>query len=179
MASILKRGKAWRAQIIRKGYKAQHRTFDTMKEAQTWAKTVESKMMRRVLSWGILKWPSLGDFGWPPGASLLADEARGVDVRTTAEELAEQLDLVGRRAGGEFRQSLGSQGLRSRIKCREFVPKRGDSGLRGPTLRFELLEFGLYLRELCDESLTRCGRRDIRNPFVVGPFHDVGGNEIR
>ena len=20
------------------------------------------------LSWGILKWPSLGDFGWPPGA---------------------------------------------------------------------------------------------------------------
>ena len=37
----------------------------------------------------------------------------------------------------------------------------------------------LYLRELCDESLTRCGMRDIRNPFFVGPFHDVGGNEIR
>jgi len=48
MASIIKRGKTWRAQIIRKGYKAQHRTFDTKAEAETWAKTVESKMMRRV-----------------------------------------------------------------------------------------------------------------------------------
>ena len=65
--------------------------------------------------------------GIPRLARLLADEARGVNVRTTAEELAEQLDLVGRRAGGESRQRLGSQGLRSRIKCREFVPKRGDS----------------------------------------------------
>jgi hypothetical protein len=25
------------------------------------------KRLDQVLRWGILKWPSVGDFGWPPG----------------------------------------------------------------------------------------------------------------
>ena len=29
------------------------------------------RRLDQVLSWGILKWPSVGDFGWPPGRSTL------------------------------------------------------------------------------------------------------------
>ena len=43
-------------------------------------------------------------------ARLLADEARGVEILTTAEELTEQLHLIGRCAGGEPRQRLGNDG---------------------------------------------------------------------
>ena len=58
-----------------------------------------------------------------------------------------------------------------------FNVKRSDSGLRGGTLRFDLLDFRLYLRELCDESLTRRGRGgDIRKRFFVRSFHGVGGH---
>lgn len=48
MASIVKRGKYWRAQVRRKGFDPLHGTFDTKKEAETWAATVESKMLRHV-----------------------------------------------------------------------------------------------------------------------------------
>jgi hypothetical protein len=30
------------------------------------------------LSWGILKWPSLGDFGWPPGAVRAGNSVDGL-----------------------------------------------------------------------------------------------------
>ena len=48
MASITKRGNYWRAQIIRKGYPPQHRTFDTKGEASAWARDVESEMDRGI-----------------------------------------------------------------------------------------------------------------------------------
>ncbi|AOK41833.1 site-specific integrase [Burkholderia vietnamiensis] len=48
MASITKRGRFWRAQIIRKGYPPQYRTFDTQAEAEAWARLYESEMDRGV-----------------------------------------------------------------------------------------------------------------------------------
>jgi addiction module HigA family antidote len=48
MASITKRGKYWRAQVRREGYPPQHASFDSKKEADTWAATIESRMLRRV-----------------------------------------------------------------------------------------------------------------------------------
>lgn len=48
MASITRRGQYWRVQIERKGYPYQHRTFDSKGEAEKWAKSVESEMVRRV-----------------------------------------------------------------------------------------------------------------------------------
>lgn len=44
MAYIQQRGQFWRAEVRRKGYKPTYRTFDTQKQAQQWARRVESEM---------------------------------------------------------------------------------------------------------------------------------------
>ena len=44
MAYIKERGAFWRAEVRRKGYKPAYRTFDTQKQAQQWARRVESEM---------------------------------------------------------------------------------------------------------------------------------------
>lgn len=44
MAYIKQRGAFWRAEVRRKGYKPNYRTFDTQKQAQQWARRVESEM---------------------------------------------------------------------------------------------------------------------------------------
>lgn len=44
MAYIKQRGAFWRAEVRRKGYKPSYRTFDTQKQAQQWARRVESEM---------------------------------------------------------------------------------------------------------------------------------------
>ena len=114
--------------------------------------------------------------GIPRLARLLTDEACRVDVWTTAEELTEQLHLVGRGTRSKPRKRLGSQGQRSRIKCREFVPKCGDSGLRRDALRFDPLKVRLCLCELGDQRVTRRERQNIRKLFFAGRFHSVGAN---
>ena len=49
MATFVKRGDLqWRAQIRRKGYPQQSGTFNTKSEAEAWAATVESEMVRGV-----------------------------------------------------------------------------------------------------------------------------------
>jgi len=49
MASIRKRGPyQWEAQIRRRGYPAQSKTFNTKAEAEAWAKMIESEMSRGV-----------------------------------------------------------------------------------------------------------------------------------
>jgi len=48
MASITKRGKYWRAQIIRRGYPPQFRTFDTKIEAEGWTRLIENEMDRGI-----------------------------------------------------------------------------------------------------------------------------------
>lgn len=49
MASIRKRGPhQWEAQIRRRGFSAQSKTFDTKAEAEAWAKMIESEMARGV-----------------------------------------------------------------------------------------------------------------------------------
>lgn len=44
MAYIKQRGDYWRAEVRRKGYKPTYRTFDTQRQAQQWARRVESEM---------------------------------------------------------------------------------------------------------------------------------------
>lgn len=44
MAYIQERGGYWRAEVRRKGYKPFYRTFDTQKQAQQWARRVESEI---------------------------------------------------------------------------------------------------------------------------------------
>lgn len=47
MASITKRGAyQYQAQVRRKGYPTQTRTFETKRDAEDWAATVESEMRR-------------------------------------------------------------------------------------------------------------------------------------
>lgn len=49
MASIRKRGQyQWEAQVRRRGYPAQSKTFNTKAEAEAWAKMIESEMSRGV-----------------------------------------------------------------------------------------------------------------------------------
>lgn len=46
MATFTKRGKAWKAQVRRKGYESVTCTFDTKAEAQRWAESIEGDMAR-------------------------------------------------------------------------------------------------------------------------------------
>ena len=46
LASITKRGRYWRAQIVRRGYPPQYRTFDSRAEAEAWSRALESEMDR-------------------------------------------------------------------------------------------------------------------------------------
>lgn len=48
LASITKRGRYWRAQIVRRGYPPQYRTFDSRVEAEAWARVLESEIDRGV-----------------------------------------------------------------------------------------------------------------------------------
>lgn len=53
MATIRDRGPAvtlgqWEAQIRRKGYPAQRKTFETKSDAQAWARMVESEIARGI-----------------------------------------------------------------------------------------------------------------------------------
>ena len=48
MARISKRGRYWRAQIVRRGYPPQYRTFDTRAEAEAWSRAMESEMDRGI-----------------------------------------------------------------------------------------------------------------------------------
>ena len=48
MASISKRGRYWRAQIVRRGYPPQYRTFDTRAEAEAWSRAMETEMDRGI-----------------------------------------------------------------------------------------------------------------------------------
>ncbi|MDR2839327.1 MAG: site-specific integrase [Azonexus sp.] len=50
MASITRRGTRWQAQIRRKGYPIQTKTFETKKEAKAWTAVVESEMNRGVFA---------------------------------------------------------------------------------------------------------------------------------
>ncbi|KNZ67872.1 hypothetical protein AB595_23200 [Massilia sp. WF1] len=47
MASILKVGDAWRAQIRRKGHKSISETFSTKAQAVAWARKIEAEMDAR------------------------------------------------------------------------------------------------------------------------------------
>jgi len=47
MATYRRHGAGWQAQIIRKGYPARYRTFDTKDAAKKWAVQIEAEMMRR------------------------------------------------------------------------------------------------------------------------------------
>lgn len=44
MASIRQRGSKWQARIIRKGFPAEVRSFDTKSEAVKWARSIEAQM---------------------------------------------------------------------------------------------------------------------------------------
>ena len=48
MASISKRGRYWRAQIVRRGCPPQYRTFDTRAEAEAWSRAMDSEMDRSI-----------------------------------------------------------------------------------------------------------------------------------
>ena len=48
LASITKRGRYWRAQVVRRGYPPQYRTFHSRSEAEAWARVLESEMDRGI-----------------------------------------------------------------------------------------------------------------------------------
>lgn len=48
MATITKRNQYWRAQVRRRGYPDQYRSFDTRVQAEAWARSVENEMDRGI-----------------------------------------------------------------------------------------------------------------------------------
>ena len=48
MATLTKRGNFWRAQVRRRGFPPQHKSFDSRAEAEAWARGTESEMDRGV-----------------------------------------------------------------------------------------------------------------------------------
>ncbi|HTR08748.1 MAG TPA: site-specific integrase, partial [Paraburkholderia sp.] len=48
MASIIRKGSKWQARVIRKGFPAQSKSFNTKAEAQLWANEIENSMLTGV-----------------------------------------------------------------------------------------------------------------------------------
>ncbi len=115
-------------------------------------------------------------WGMPWRARLLADEARRVEVRTTAEELTEQFHLVGWRAGGNPGSGSGTTG--------RGVASSAASSFRSASILAVAAVRCASIRSRSDSAFAssvtsrgpRSGGRDIRKLFVVGRFHGVRGN---
>ena len=50
MTSIRKRGRHWRAQMVRRGYSPQYRTFDTRAEAEAWTRGMAGQTLMRLFA---------------------------------------------------------------------------------------------------------------------------------
>ncbi len=156
MASFIQRrgpnGKrVWQAHIRRRGYQAQVRTFDTKAEAQAWAATIESEIVRGVFV------------------------SRAEAERTTLDEalVRYQTKITPRK------KSIGERGFVRRWRAHplaqrtlasirgkdiaEFIRSREADGVGGNTIRLELA----LLSHLFNTARSAWGMESLTNPIEL------------
>ena len=156
MATFRKRSGSWQVLVRKKGFGQIGRTFDTKAEAETWAKIVESEMVR--------------------GVYISRDEAENT---TLAEALDRYIDehtsklktayREGNRARALKKDSLGKRslaGIRG-VDIADFIKRREAGGVGPKTIKLDL---GL-LSKLFNLCKTSWGMESLQNPvlFVQKP----------
>lgn len=150
MASITKRGRFWRVQIIRKGYPPQYRTFDTEPQAAAWARHIENEMDRGVFA------------------------SRAAAERTTLADALERYwqevakfkkhpDQERRRINHWLRQSISRYAL-ANLRGSEFAryrDERRESGRAENTIRLELA----LVSHLFEIARKEWGMESLQNPL--------------
>lgn len=88
MASIIKIGDSWRAQIRKKGFPAETRTFETKAKAKAWADKVEADMVaRKYQDVRILADKTLGDLIDKYNKEIGANKPWGKSKKATIEQI--------------------------------------------------------------------------------------------
>lgn len=127
MASIIKRGNYWRAQIRRRGYPVQNNTFDTKVQAESWARSVETAMDRGLFV-------SLGE----AQRTTLAESLQRYGREISSTKHHPQQDL--QRIRHWLRQPMAANFL-ANLRGTDFAKYRDDrlaEGLAPNTVRLEL-----------------------------------------
>lgn len=134
MASITKIGERWRAQVRRRGHPSKARTFDTRKEAETWARRVEA---------GI-------DAASPVAADDLTVKELILEYRRTRLELGRPIlpETNTHYMLAHLAEDLGPESVRSLTpqKLVKWARMRHDQGAGGYTVNMELSALGTAIR---------------------------------
>lgn len=149
MASILKIGPRWRAQVRRKGHKSIAESFDTRREAEVWARAKEAEL-------DATKGPQRADMT----VQTLIQEYRRV-----REELGRPIDPASNTHYmlNHLEEDLGPERIEDLTPKRmvQWAKNRQEDGAGGYTINMELSQLGTVLRH-CSSFL------ELQFPDVVG-----------
>ena len=145
---------AWQAQIIRRGYERQYRTFDTKAEAEAWAAIVESEMARGVFV-------SRAEAETTTLAEALEQYEREVMPRKKATTANRERDRVRSLAVSSLaRRSLAS------IRGKDIADTIRDMEARGLSPNTIRLHLAL-LSHLFNTARTAWGMESLSNPVEM------------
>lgn len=152
MASIIKIGDKWRAQVRRKGHPPMTRTFDRRKEAENWARSVEEEMR----------------------GGRFSDERQLADVTIPSlieryEKEVSQHKPIGRSKMGALKlmkvgfadQTLAGLNAHAII---EYAKRRKAAGAGGVTISLEIAHLS---------NILRIARSVLKIPFTGTPIEDA------
>ncbi|RQR87666.1 MULTISPECIES: site-specific integrase [unclassified Burkholderia] len=152
MASILKIGEKWRAQVRRKGHPPLTRTFDKRKHAEDWARSVEEEMR----------------------AGKFADERKLADItiprliQRYEEEVGKHKTIGKSKLGAlKFLKAGFSDKTLANLDSHaiiDYAKKRKESGAGGVTIGLEMTHFA---------NVLRIARSVFKIPFAGTPVEDA------
>ena len=139
---------AWQAQIIRRGYERQYRTFDTKAEAEAWAAIIESEIAR--------------------GVFASRAEAEGTTVREALERYTREV-VSGKKSKGEIsivqwwaRSALGGRSMAS-IRGKDIADTIKIKEAEGASPK-TILIYLATLRHMFNIAEREWGMESLRNP---------------
>ena len=139
---------AWQAQIIRRGYERQYRTFDTKAEAEAWAAIIESEIAR--------------------GVFASRAEAEGTTVREALERYTREV-VSGKKSKGEIsivqwwaRSALGGRSMAS-IRGKDIADTIKIKEAEGASPK-TILIYLATLRHMFNIAAREWGMESLRNP---------------
>ena len=139
---------AWQAQIIRRGYERQYRTFDTKAEAEAWAAIIESEIAR--------------------GVFASRAEAEATTVREALERYTREV-VSGKKSKGEIsivqwwaRSALGGRSMAS-IRGKDIADTIKIKEAEGASPK-TILIYLATLRHMFNIAAREWGMESLRNP---------------
>lgn len=150
VASVIQVGDKWRAQVRRKGYKPQTRTFSTKKDADAWARRIEAgidESRAEVLGEDMTVAALIGHY-----RRLRIELGRPIEPTTNTEYMLRHLD-----------EDLGPERVRDLTPQRlaKWARERHSQGAGGYTVNMELSALGTAIRHTAS--------------FLGSPLPDVVG----